>query len=85
MPSNQGRGFQRNPSFSAYQKPPLQGAYDAPKGPPLTYPHMAQSYLSPGYNKLDKVNKKASDIEKMIRELNESNERMMKTMSEQFA
>jgi len=46
---------------------------------------MAQSYLSPGYNKLDKVNKKASDIEKMIRELNESNERMMKTMSEQFA
>ena len=34
---------------------------------------------------MDKVNKKVNDMERMIRELKESNERMMRTMSEQFA
>jgi len=38
-----------------------------------------------GYNELDKVNKKVNDMERMIRELKDSNERMMRTMSEQFA
>jgi len=46
---------------------------------------VAQSYPPPGYNELDKVNKKVNDMEKMIRKLKESNERMMKIMSEQFA
>jgi len=36
----------------------------------------------PGYNELDKVNKKANGMEKIIKDLKESNER---TMSEQFA
>jgi len=35
-----------------------------------------------GYNELDEVNKKVNDMERMIRELKESNERIMKTMSE---
>jgi len=34
---------------------------------------------------LDKVKKQVNDMEMMIRELKESNERMMRTMSEQFA
>jgi len=51
---------------------------------PSPQPHMAQSYPHPTYNDLDKVNKKVNDMKRMIRELNESNERMMKTMSEQF-
>ena len=37
------------------------------------------------YNELNKVNKKVNDMERMIRELKESNERIMRTMSEQFA
>jgi len=44
-----------------------------------------QAYPPPGYNELDKVDKKVNDMERMIRELKESNERIMKTMSEQFA
>jgi len=39
----------------------------------------------PGYNKIDKVNKKVSDMERMMRELKESNERMMKTINKHFA
>ena len=31
------------------------------------------------------MNKKVNDMERMIRELKESNERMMRTISEQFA
>ena len=46
---------------------------------------MPQSYPPPSYNELDKVNKKVNDMERMIRELKESNERMMRTMSKQFA
>jgi len=45
---------------------------------------MAQSCPPPGYNELDKVNRKVNDMERMIRELEESNKRMMKTMSEPF-
>ena len=45
---------------------------------------MPQTGPPPGYNELDKVNKKVNDIKRMIRELKESNERMMRTMSEQF-
>jgi len=46
---------------------------------------VAKSYPLPGNNKFDKANKKLNEIERMIRELKELNERMMKTMSEQFA
>jgi len=38
----------------------------------------------PSYNDLDKVNEKVNDMEKMIRKLEESNERLMKAISEQF-
>jgi len=40
---------------------------------------------SPGDDELDKVNKKINDMERMITELKDSNERMMKTKIEQFA
>jgi len=66
----------------AYQKSPFQGVYNAPRGPPHPQSHVAQSYPYPKYNELDKVNKKINDMERMIREVKESNERMMKTMSE---
>ena len=82
IPNNQGGGFQGNSSSSAYRKPPLQEACNAPRGPPPPQPHVAQSYPLPDYNKLDKMNKEVNDIERMIRELKESNEGMMKTMSE---
>jgi len=39
----------------------------------------------PSYNDLDKVKKKINNIERMIRERKESNQRMMRTMSEEFA
>ena len=58
--------------------------YNAPRGPPLPQPHVAQSYLPPGYNELDKVHNNVNDVERMTRD-KESNERMMKTTSEQFA
>ena len=85
MPTNQGGSSQGKSSSLAYQKLPFQGAYNAPKVPYLSQPHVAQSYPPPRYNELDKVNKKVNDMERMIRELKESNERMMKTMSKQFA
>ena len=85
MPTNQGRSPQGNSSSSAYQKPPFQGAHNAPGGPPRSQSHVAQSYPHLGYNELDKVNKKVNEMERMIRELKKSNERIMKTMSEQFA
>jgi len=40
------------------------------------------TYPPPGYNELDKVNKKVNDMERMIRELKESNERIMRTLSD---
>ena len=46
---------------------------------------MAQTCPPLGYNELDKVNKKVNDIERMIKELKEYNERLMRTISEQFA
>ena len=84
MSNAQGGSFQGNSSFSSYQRSPFQEAYNAPRVPHLQH-HVAQSYPPPSYNKLDKVNKRVNDMERMIRELKESNERMMKTMSEQFA
>ena len=45
---------------------------------------MDQSYPPPGYNELVKVNKKVNDMNIMIAELKDSNERMMKTISEQL-
>jgi len=84
MPTNQDGSPQGNSSSLAYQKPPFQGADNAPWGPPLPQPHVAQSYLPPGYNELDKVHNNVNDVERMTRD-KESNERMMKTTSEQFA
>ena len=46
---------------------------------------MAQICPPIRYNELDKVNKKVNDMERIIRELKESNERMIRTMNEQFA
>jgi len=46
---------------------------------------MAQSYPPCDYNELDKVNKKVNDMERKAKELKDSNERTIKTMSEQFA
>jgi len=80
----QSGNYQGNSSSLPNQRPPFQGAYNAPR--PLPPQHQVpQSYPPPGYNELDKVNKKVNDMERMIRELKESNERMMRTMSEQFA
>ena len=45
----------------------------------------ACGYPPPCYNDLDKVHKKVNDMEWMIRELKELNEKMMKTKNEQFA
>ena len=45
---------------------------------------MAQSYPPLSCNDLDKVNNKVNNMEMMDRELKELNERIMKTMSEQF-
>jgi len=85
MPTNQGQGSQANSSSLGYQKPPFQGAYNAPRGPLSPQPHVAQSYPYLGCNEMDKVNKKVDDIERMIGELKELNKRMMKTLSKQFA
>ena len=82
MPTNQGGGSQGNSSYLVYQKPPFQGAYNAPRGPYFSQPHVAQSYPPSGYNELDKVIKKINNTERIIRELKESNERMIKTLGE---
>ena len=67
-----------------HQRPPYQGAYNAPRLLPPQH-RVPQTCPPPSYNDVDKVNKKVNDIERMIRGLKESNERMMRTMSEQFA
>ena len=46
---------------------------------------MAQSFPPSGYYDLDKVNKKVIDVERMIRKLKDLSERVMKTISNQFA
>jgi len=82
--NNWGGGFQENSPSSLNQKLPFQGVYSALMGP-SPQPDMAQSYPTPKYNDSDIVNKKVNDMERMIREHKELNERMMKTMSEPFA
>jgi len=46
---------------------------------------VAQSFPPSGYYDLDKVNKKVIDVERMIRKLKDLSERVMKTISNQFA
>ena len=84
MPNAQGGNYQGNSSSLPNQRPPSQGAYNALRPLPPQQ-QMPQTCPPLGYNELDKVNKKVNDTERMIRELKESNERMMRTMSEQFA
>ena len=57
--------FKLNFSSSLYQRPPFKGAYNAPMGLP-PQPNVAQSFPPPGYNDLDKVNKKVNDMDRMI-------------------
>jgi len=84
MAEDKGRDFQGKFSFSSSQILPFQGVYNTSRGPPPK-PNVAQSFSRPGYNDLDQVNKKVNDMEKLIRELKELNERMMKINSKQFA
>jgi len=84
MLNSQGGSFQENSSSSSYQRPAFQGAYNALSDPHPTQHHMAQSHPLSNYNDLDKVNDKVNDMERMIREVKESNERMTKIISEQF-
>jgi len=84
MPNAQGGNYQGNFSSLPNQRPPSRGAYNAPR--PLPPQHQVPQTCPPiGSNELDKVNKKVNDMESMIRELKDSNERMMRTMSEQFS
>ena len=72
MPNVQGGRYQGNSSSLPYQRPPFQGAYNASR-PPLPQHQVAQTCPPPSYNELDKVKKKVNNIERMIRELKQSN------------
>jgi len=81
MPNAQDGGFQGNISFSSFQRPQFQSAYNASRGP-FSQLVVAQSYPLLITMKLIKV---TNDMERMLREMKESNERMMNTISEQYA
>ena len=66
LPNAQGSGFQGNTtSSSSYQRPSLQGAYNAPRRLPQLV--LAQSYYHPICNKIDKVTKRVNYTERMMR------------------
>jgi len=54
MSNAQGGGYQGNSSSLPYQRPPFQGAYNAPRPPPPQH-QVAHTCPPPGYNELDKV------------------------------